>query len=59
MKKQTTVAEKEYQSFDKVFNHDEKKVPVKIKKEVPVATDKSGLFCNNKYSFIKFKNVGK
>ena len=32
LKKQTSVAEKQYQSFDKIFNHDEKEEPVKIKK---------------------------
>ena len=55
MKKQTSVAEKQYQSF----NHDEKEEPVKIKKEEPLTTDESSLFYNNKYRFIEFKNVGK
>ena len=32
LKKQTRVAEKQYQSFDQVFNHDEKEESVKIKK---------------------------
>ena len=59
LKKQTSVAEKQYQSFDKVFNHDKKEEPVKIKKERPLTTDKSSLFCNSKCSFIEFKNIGK
>ena len=36
---QTSVAEKQYQSFDKIFNHDEKEQPVKIKNEGPLTTD--------------------
>ena len=59
LKKETTVAEKQYQSFDEVFNHHEKGEPVKIKKEISLRTDKSSLFYNSKYSFIEFKNVGK
>ena len=59
LKKQTSVAEKQYQSFDKVFNHDKKEEPVKIKKERPLTTDKSSLFYNNKCSFLEFKNIGK
>ena len=38
LKKQTSVAEKQYQSFDKDFNHDEKEQPVKIKKEGSLTT---------------------
>ena len=59
MKKQTSIAKKQYQSFDKVFNHGEKEELVKIKKEGPLTTDESILFYNNKYSFNEFKNVGK
>ena len=59
LKKQTSVAEKQYQSFDKVFNHDKKEEPVKIKKERLLTTDKSSLSYNNKCSFIEFKNIGK
>ena len=59
LKKQTSVAEKQYRSFDKAFNHNEKEEPVKIKKEGPLTTDESSLFYNNKYSFIEFKNIGK
>ena len=33
LKKQTSAAEKQYQSFNNVFRHDEKEKPVKIKKE--------------------------
>ena len=29
LKKQTSVAEKQHQIFDKIFNHDEKREPVK------------------------------
>ena len=56
LKKQTNVAEKQYQNFDKIFKSDETEQPVTIKKEI---TDESSLFYNNKYSFIEFKNVGK
>ena len=59
LKKKTKVAEKQYQSFDKVFNNDGKEVPVKIKKEVLLTTDESSLFYNNKYSFIEFKDFRK
>ena len=50
-KKSTSVAEKQYQSFDKVFNHDKKEEPVKIKIEEPLTTAESSLISNNKYSF--------
>ena len=33
LKKQTSVAEKQCQSFDEVFNGDEEEKPIKIKKE--------------------------
>ena len=59
LKRQNRVAEKKYQSFDKVFNHDKKEEPVKIKKEELLTTDESSPFYNNKYSFIEFGNVGK
>ena len=59
LKKQTSVAEKQYQDFDKVFNYDEKEEPLKIKKEEPLTIDASSLFYNNKYAFNEFKNVGK
>ena len=39
LKKQTSVAEKQYLSFNKVFNHDEKEELVETKKERPLATD--------------------
>ena len=55
MKKQTSVAKKQYQDFDKVFNHDENEQSVKIEKEEPLATAKSNLIYNNKYSFSEFK----
>ena len=57
LKKQASVAEKQYKSFDKVFNHDEKEEPVKIKREEPLTFDEWSLFHNNKYSFSEFKNV--
>ena len=59
LKKETSAAEKQYQSSDKVFNHDEKEEPVKIKEVEPLTIDKSRLFYNSKYSFIEFKNAGK
>ena len=59
LEKQTSVAEKQYQRFDKVFSHDEKEEAVKIKKERSLATDQSSLFYNKKYIFIEFKNFGK
>ena len=33
LKKHFSVPEKQYQSIDKVFNHDEKEEPVKLKKK--------------------------
>ena len=33
LEKQTSVAEKQYQRFDKAFSHDEKEEAVKIKKK--------------------------
>ena len=59
LKKQTSVEEQQYQSFDKVFNHDENEKPVKIKKERLLITDKSSLVYDSKYSFSKYRNVGK
>ena len=68
MEKQTRVAEKQCQSFDKVSNHDEEEEetvktktekPVKIKKERSLTTDESSLFYSKKYSFSEWKNVEK
>ena len=59
LKKQTSVAEKQYQIFDKVFNHDEKEKPVKIKKEGSLTTNESSLFYDSKYSFSEYRNVRK
>ena len=39
LKKETSVAEKHFQIFDKIFNYDETEEPVKIKKEGPLTTD--------------------
>ena len=47
MKKQTSVAEKQYQSFGR----DEKEEPVTIKIDNPLKTDKSTLLYDSKYSF--------
>ena len=51
LKKQISLAEKHYQDFDNVFNHDENEQPVKIKGEEPLTNDKSSLFYDNKYTF--------
>ena len=67
MEKQTRVAEKKCQSFDKVSNYDEEEETVKTKTEKPVqirkegslTTDESSLFYNKKYSFSEWKNVEK
>ena len=59
LKEQTSLDEKQDQSFEKVFNHDEKEEPVKIKKDGPLTTVISSLLYKNKYSFIELKNVGK
>ena len=40
LKKETSVAEKHFQIFDKIFNYDEREEPVKIKKEGPLTTDR-------------------
>ena len=49
LKKQTSVAEKQYQSFGNVFNHNETEEPVKIKKEGPLQTEESSLLYRKKY----------
>ena len=54
LKKQTSVGEKQYQDFDKVFNHDGHEKPVKNKGEEPLITNESSLFYDNKYSFSEF-----
>ena len=59
LKKQTSVNEKQYQSFDKIFNHDEKEETVTIKKKEPLKTDKSSLVYDSKYSFSEYRDVGK
>ena len=52
-KKQTSVAEKQYRSFDKALNMMKKKEPVTIKKERSEINDKSNLIHDSKYSFIE------
>ena len=59
VKKQTSVAEKQYQEIDKIFNHDEKEEPITIKKEEPLKTDESSLVYDSKYIFSNYRNVGK
>ena len=59
LKKQTSVVEKKYQDFDKIFNHDEREEPLKIEKKEPLTTAESSLISKNKYSFSEFKNVEK
>ena len=59
LQRQTNVAEKQYQEFNVVFNHDEKEEPVKIKKEGSLTIDESSIFYNNKYRFSEYKNVDK
>ena len=63
LKKQASVGEKCYQSFAKVFNHDEKEEPVKIKKEESLTTDESNLVYNHKFSYKnkihEYKNIEK
>ena len=39
LKKPPSVAEKQYQSFDKVFNHDEKEDLFKTEKEQPLTVN--------------------
>ena len=59
VKKQTSVAEKQYQEIDKIFNHDEKEETITIKKEEPLKTDESSLVYDSKYIFSNYRNVGK
>ena len=59
VKKQNSVAEKQYQEIDKIFNHDEKEEPITIKKEEPLKTDESSLVYDSKYIFSNYRNVGK
>ena len=51
LEKQISVAEKQYQSFDRIFNHDGKEEPLKI--------DESSLLYGSKYSFSEYANIGK
>ena len=59
LKKQTSIAEQQYQDFDKVFNYNEKKKTLKIEKEEPLTIDESSLFYNSKYTFNEINNVEK
>ena len=59
LKKETSVAEKHFQIFDKIFNYDEREEPVKIKKEGPLTTDRWSLVWDSKYSFSEYRNVDK
>ena len=59
VKKQTSVAEKQYQGIDKIFNHDEKEEPVTIKKEELLKMEESSLIYDSKYIFSNYRNVGK
>ena len=62
LKKKTSVAEKQYQNFGKIFKLNEieqrviinKEQPVTIKKEI---TDESSLFYNNKYNSEMLENI--
>ena len=45
--------------MDKVFKHEKKQEPGKVKKEEPLTAAELSIFYNNKYSFIEFKNNGK
>ena len=59
LKKQPSADGKHYQSFTKIFNHDKKEEPVKIKKEQPLTTDESNLVYTYKHSFNEYKNIKK
>ena len=59
LKKQTSIAEQQYQDFDKAFSYNEKEKPLKIEKEEPLTIDESSLFYNNKFTLNKFKNIEK
>ena len=59
MKKQTSVAEKQYQWLNKLFKSNEKEEPVTIKKEKSAITYESKLMYYSKYSFSDFSNIKK
>ena len=59
LKKQTSVAEKQYQRLNKLFKPDEKEETVTIKKEKAEITRKSNLIYDNKYSFSEYGNYKK
>ena len=59
MKKQTSVGEKQYQSFDTIFNNEEKEEPVKKQKKTSITTNKSSLVYDSNYSFSEYRNVVK
>lgn len=54
LKKQTSGAEKQYQSVVNDFNHNEREEPVNNKKGRPLQTDQLNILYNNKQSFIEF-----
>ena len=55
LKKQTRVAEKQYQGLNKFFKSDKKEEPVTIKKEEPTMTEKLKLVYDRKNSFSDCK----
>ena len=57
LKKETSIAAKQYQSFDKVFVDDEKEEPVKFEKEEPLTSVESSLIYKSKHSSSEFKNA--
>ena len=54
LKKQTSVAEKQYEGLNKLFKSDKKEKPVTIKKEKPAITRKSELIYDRKFSFSDY-----
>ena len=59
LKKQTSVAEKQYQGLNKLFKSDEKEELVTIKKQKPAITCESKLMYDSKYKFSYFCNIRK
>ena len=59
MKKQTSVAEKQYQGLNNLFKYDEKEEPVTIQEEKPAITYESKLMYDSNYSFSDFCNIKK
>ena len=59
LKKQTSVAEKQYHGLNKIFKPDEKEETITIKKKTPEIPEESNLIYGSKYNFSEYRNYKK